>query len=332
MSNKYRGQKILVLLGLMLVLVIGACTPRPGGEPAAGDSPTETPNSAENEQPTPTANPEEPVSSEDPTPVPEPTTDEGHEDVLIEDAVIKSVQIMIMESWPLQAAAQVEGELGDGCTTLGPITKGREGNTFRISVKTTRPAEAVCTQILQTFSETITLDIEGLQAGTYTVDVNGVRETFTLEQDNVMEPEPTETAEEGALSREDKAELVRLTLERALLDEEIPDYGLLPDPENVVLSTENVDAELVPDLPGVTLVLLTPSEIQTRADENGDFLYLRFDEISAESPQKAMVSLSNTWAVADDSDTGYLSGGGFTIEYTKDAGDWSGEIIGAWIS
>lgn len=325
----YRQNRLpifVMLLGMMIMLILVACTGTPAGEPAANQLPTEEP----------TESPDSPVSSEDPTPTPDDEEGEQEDgEVTIQDAVVTEVQILLMESWPLQASVQVEGELGDGCTELvKPITAEREGDTFYITIQTSRPVDAICTMILQTFSESVPLDIEGLEAGTYTVNVNGVEETFTLEQDNVLNPEQSEEGEgaEGELSDEDRAELIRLTLERALIDQEIPDYGLLEDPANIVLSTENIDPELVPELEGVNLEVLTPEEIQQKANEEGDFLHLRFDEFTVESADKVTVSLSNLWAVAEDSNTGYLSGGGFTIEYSRDGEDWSGEVTSMWIS
>lgn len=307
----------------LLALAIVACGTVQGNEPAAqpgdnlgdaGDAPTQDPN--------------EPVSSDDPIVTPAPDEDPG--DVITTTAVIDDVQIAIMESWPLQAQAQISGELGDGCTELGAIRSYREGNTIYVTVETVRPAEAICTQQLKMFDESVALDIEGLPAGTYTVDVNGVTETFTLDQDNVFEPVDEPAGD--LLSGDDQAELIRLTLERALVDKEVPDYQLLAEQGTFILSTENVDPELVPNLEGVDVTLMTPDEIQARANEEGDFLFLRFDEITAESADKATVSFSNAWAVAEDSETGYLSGGGFSIEYVREDGGWHGEITAAWIS
>jgi inhibitor of cysteine peptidase len=307
---------------ILIVVLLAACTPRSGDEPLAGADATARP----------TQPPEDAVSSDDPTATAKPDENGEGENVLVRDAVITDVQVLLMESWPLQASAQIEGELGDGCTELGPISAQREGNTFSITVKTTRPAEAVCTMELRYFSESVILDILGLEAGTYTIDANGVTETFTLQQDNIGQSETDEPGAEVTLSDEEGADLVRLTLERALIDREIPDYGLLPDPAHVVLSTENIKPQFVPQLPGVTLELLSPEEIQARADAQGDFLYLRFDEMSTSQENEATVSLSNTWAVGADSDNAYLSGGGFTIEYKKEAGEWIGEITQVWIS
>lgn len=333
MTVQKRFRILTVALLALTLLVLGACTGAPAGEPAASDLPTATPTTA----------PDEPVSSGDATDEPapadeneepqdpaEPGADEG--EMIIKEAKVLEVNVGIMESWPLQASAQVHGELGDGCTEIHDIETEREGNQFNITITTERPEEAVCTMILRTFDENIPLDIEGLEAGDYVVNANGVETTFTLEQDNVMEPEGDGANAADNLSAQDRTELMRLTLERALVDQEIPDYNLLDDPQNVVLSTENIDAALVPEIEGVTLELLTPEEIQARANEQGDFLHLRFDEISAASADEATVSLSNAWAVAEDSEQGYLSGGGFTVEYTREADGWVGEVTSAWIS
>ncbi len=135
------------------------------------------------------------------------------------------------------------------------------------------------------------------------------------------------------LSVEEREELLRLTLEQALIEQEIPDYGLLPDPDNVVLSSANVDAASLPEeLDGTNMIVMTPEEIQARANAEGDFLYLRFDEIEVKSANRVIVRLNNTWAVAEGTDTGYLSGGGFAVEYTRRGGTWSSEIVQRWIS
>ena len=44
-----------------------------------------------------------------------------------------------------------------------------------------------CTTEVVPFEEIIPLDVYGLSAGDYTVDVNSVTDTFTLDMDNVLE-------------------------------------------------------------------------------------------------------------------------------------------------
>jgi inhibitor of cysteine peptidase len=79
------------------------------------------------------------------------------------------------------------GYLPDGCTEIDGIDVDREvdAQTFEVTIGTVRPRDAMCTQALVPFEETIELDVLGLPAGTYSVDVNGIVETFTLEADNV---------------------------------------------------------------------------------------------------------------------------------------------------
>lgn len=314
--------KQLLIVFVLLALALSACSGLAGDEPAASD---DRPVGGEVE---PTQDPNEPVSSDDPTPTAEPTTEPG--EILIGDATVESLDILILESFPVQVHLQVSGYLGDGCTELGAIDTVRAGDTFNVTIHTERPADAICTQQLVAFEETIPLDVQGLEAGTYTVNVNGVTDTFTLDVDNVL---PEDEASDAELADEDLATLVQMTLERALVQQEIPDYNLLTEGrDEVVLSTENISPELVPQLEGVDLVLLTPEEIQAKANEEGDFLYLRFQDIIVHSETEATVSLANNWAIAADSDMAYLSGGGFTIEYTKTADGWTGEVTEVWIS
>jgi len=115
----------------------------------------------------------------------------GQGEIIRGEATVESIDVLIMESFPVQVNAVVRGTLGDGCTTLDPVTTTREGNTFRIRLTTQRPAEAVCTLALEPFEEVVSLDVLGLPAGVYTVDANGVTETFELAVDNVpAEPAP----------------------------------------------------------------------------------------------------------------------------------------------
>lgn len=299
--------KLYLTLFVLVALMLSGCDGTLGTEPSASDNPTVEPTT-------------EPGQTGDP------------EEVLIRDATVTSLEILILESFPVQVNVLITGELGDGCTELLPITSEREGDTFYVNVQTTRPAEAVCTLELRFFEETVSLDVRGLEAGTYTVDANGVTGTFSLAVDNEAPMFEETDGDVSALTAEDQAEIIRLTLERALIDQEIPDYQLIAEQENIILSTENIDASLVPTLPGIDLILLTPEEVQARANSEGDFPFLEFSQFSARSESEATVSFNSRWAVAEDSQMGYLSGGGFSIDYQKDGGGWTGEVTSAWIS
>lgn len=167
-SRSFRISFAAALLTLAAVL-IAACSGQPGGlpDPTATVPPTEAPS----------ATPAPDQHGIEPTP--------GA--VITGTAQIETLELLILESFPVQIQAKVAGWVGDGCTTLDDITQVREGNTFKVTITTTRPAEAMCTQQLVGFEETIALDVAGLPAGTYTVDVNGVTDSFTLDVDNVLE-------------------------------------------------------------------------------------------------------------------------------------------------
>lgn len=114
-----------------------------------------------------------------------PFADAGETDIT-RRAQIDSINILLMESFPAQVHVHFSGTLGDSCTTVGQVSQKREGTTFFIEVTTKRPAEAICAQVLATFNKSVPLDVAGLKAGTYTVDINGVTDTFTLSIDNLL--------------------------------------------------------------------------------------------------------------------------------------------------
>lgn len=127
---------------------------------------------------------DEPVSSED-TVEPTDTLDESEYE-LGENAIVESVEIIFLESFPLQVHAVVSGQLPDGCTTIRSTESEKANSTFEVRIYTQRPKDAVCTQALVPFEENVPLDVYGLEAGTYEVDVYGETATFTFEQDNLI--------------------------------------------------------------------------------------------------------------------------------------------------
>ena len=96
-------------------------------------------------------------------------------------AFIESLQVNILESFPVQVRATVSGNLSDGCTSLVSINVQQEDNTFLIDPVTNYDAQMACIQVLVPFSETVSLSVEGLPSGTYTVMADGLSEDFRLE-------------------------------------------------------------------------------------------------------------------------------------------------------
>ena len=148
-----------VALALAIILVVMGCasppTPTPGVPPA-----------------------EEP-------PIETPTEVGGEGEAIIKEAPVDSVELLLMESFPPQLRALVRGDLPDGCTEISHSEQTREGNVIRVDLFTRRPADAICTQALVRYEESIPVEILGLPAGDYGVSVNGVEASFSLDVDNV---------------------------------------------------------------------------------------------------------------------------------------------------
>jgi hypothetical protein len=96
-------------------------------------------------------------------------------------AVVESVEIQILESMPVQINAIVRGYLPDaGCTTIASVNQVRDGNTITITLVTTTDPLALCAQALTPFEQVVPLDVSNLAAGEYTVNANGIVESFEL--------------------------------------------------------------------------------------------------------------------------------------------------------
>ena len=123
----------------------------------------------------------------------------------------------------------------------------------------------------------------------------------------------------------DKAELIKLTLERAIEDKEIPGYVSIKDKRNIVLSTEKIRKELVvPSIKGLKLIVLDADEIQDKANKEGIFSYLRFRRLNLQNSENAVVELWVVKAMPKNSNLGPTIGGGFTLFYKKVSGQWEG--------
>lgn len=154
--------KKMIWILLILLLALAAC----GGEDIP---PTETPAPATAAVATPT----------------EAVIEQG-------EATVESIQLLILESFPVQVNVIARGILADGCTTIDDITTVQDGAGFLVTIATLRDPNLACTEAVVPFEETIPLPVEGLAAGNYTVSVNGMMGSFSLAVDNVPGAEPTE--------------------------------------------------------------------------------------------------------------------------------------------
>jgi inhibitor of cysteine peptidase len=154
-EDKVKRIRILMFILAIMVIAAAACTPDSSAEP------TSTPEQ-----------PESPVQS-------------GRERG--QTAIVDDLEIMLLESFPVQVNAVVSGNLPDGCTNLDEFEVEQEGNTFNIIIWTVREPEAVCTLALVPFEESVPLEVEGLEAGEYTVIAQSQSATFTLDVDNTLQ-------------------------------------------------------------------------------------------------------------------------------------------------
>jgi inhibitor of cysteine peptidase len=103
---------------------------------------------------------------------------------IINLANVTEIELFLLESFPVQVHVVAKGYLPNPCTQIDEIIKSREGNDFTVTIKT-QTSPGPCIQVIQPFEETIPLDVYGLPAGTYNVNVNGIEDSFTLDIDNI---------------------------------------------------------------------------------------------------------------------------------------------------
>lgn len=103
-----------------------------------------------------------------------------------ENANIEKVEIVFLESFPLQVHALVSGNLPDGCTGVHRSESWLEGNTLIVKIFTQREKNVICTQALVPFEHNVPLDVYGFSAGTYRVKIYDVEAEFTFTQDNII--------------------------------------------------------------------------------------------------------------------------------------------------
>jgi inhibitor of cysteine peptidase len=100
------------------------------------------------------------------------------------EASVEHINVKVLESFPVQVNVAVRGSLPDDCTNIDDIIEDRSGNTFMVKILTTHQKDKPCTQGIKPFQEIISLNVDGISAGIYTVKVNNVSESFELGVDN----------------------------------------------------------------------------------------------------------------------------------------------------
>lgn len=204
------------------------------------------------------------------TQVPTEPSDDG---VVEGVASVETIDILILESFPVQINVVARGNLPDGCTTIDEVIQERDGNTFRVTITTVRPVGMACTEALVPFERIIALDVYGLPAGVYTVDVNGVTDTFELTVDNVPQEEPTVAPAPGSIGGKVWHDLCKVPYETV----DTPPEGCVKLPDGGLVANGLLEAG-EPGLAGVVVELgvgACPSTglATTTTDANGMYAF-----------------------------------------------------------
>ena len=206
-------------------------------------------------------------------------------------AAVNSVDVLILESFPVQVNVTARGDLPDSCTQIDEIITQRTDDTFRVALTTLRQPAANCTQALVPFEQSIPLDVVGLTAGTYNVLVNGVPGSFTLDVDNVLLDDATTGAGAAIQTEPGISGLVWHDLcsqTGAAAEGAAPAEGCVVAQSGDTLQANGEFDEGEPGIPGVNVRLLAGDcttategdEIVATTDESGSY---RFDNVTADT-------------------------------------------------
>ncbi len=116
-----------------------------------------------------------------------------------------------------------------------------------------------------------------------------------------------------------ESEIVYETLQIAIMEERIPTHSIIThNTSTIILSTKRIEDVNVPRrVGGYKLLLLSPEEIEAKANAEGDFLYLVFTKFDP-NPENMMVKIETEGI--------FQMGGGMTIQFTL-----TGTIYQWWI-
>lgn len=137
------------------------------------------------------------------------------------------------------------------------------------------------------------------------------------------------------LTSADKAAIVNLMLDEAVIQKKTPNRSSLVTNQKSILSTKNIDVDRISKPAGLELLLLSPAQIQDRANHQGDFMYLEFDKIEMRGACVS-VSLFTLWADGTSTvwnpPTKNLGESAVYYVFNKRNGTWTGEFVTGWIA
>jgi hypothetical protein len=167
---------------LAIAIVLAACgsanSPKPVNEKPAEAQTVPQPTVAP--APSPTTAEAAPAA---PSAVDSPLTSPIAETFQFGTATVESVVLEIDKGAAGVIFARVKGALGDSCTSIAAIDTLEEKGKVNISVKTKRPADLVCSQVVKTFEERVAINLLTKDAGDYVVSVNGMERQMSVDKD-----------------------------------------------------------------------------------------------------------------------------------------------------
>lgn len=111
------------------------------------------------------------------------------------EIVVESLDMAMLQSFPVQARLVIRGRILDGCGEIADPAVTREGNLLTVALSLVPGSREACDQEQQDFEKSIPLPIHGLPRGDYEIAVGEERTSLTLAQDNILEghsPPPPE--------------------------------------------------------------------------------------------------------------------------------------------
>ena len=98
----------------------------------------------------------------------------GEAELVEGNAIVSSAHLLVMESFPVQVSLEIEGELPTPCNKLAlDISSPDEDNRIMVDIYSLiNPAET-CIAMIEPFTASASLPVDGLEDGTYEVWVNG---------------------------------------------------------------------------------------------------------------------------------------------------------------
>lgn len=91
---------------------------------------------------------------------------------------VDSVEIVQLESFPVQVTARVTGTVPDPCTAIDDLRQSREGATIDVVITVVRRGES-CIQVVTRVTHDVRLS-GGFPPGDYLVRVNGLATPFSV--------------------------------------------------------------------------------------------------------------------------------------------------------